>query len=321
MARSARAAGLLLGYAADALLGDPRRGHPVAAFGRLARSCERVTYGDSRLRGTGHAILLVGGTAALGAVAQRAVRRSPWAQTVLAAVATWTVLGGRSLVVEAEAMRALLATDDVARARRRLSHLCSRDASALGADDLARAALESVAENTSDAVVAPLLWGAVAGVPGLLGYRAVNTLDAMVGYRTSRYANFGWACARLDDVANWVPARVAAALCVLAAPVVGGVRRAAWTVWLRDAPAHPSPNAGRVEAAFAGALGVRLGGASVYAGHREDRGVLDGGRTATAHDLARASSLSRLVGAGSAALAAASVLATRWPGRRRVGAR
>ena len=123
-----------------------------------------------------------------------------------------------------------------------------------------RATVESVAENTSDAVVAPLLWGAVAGVPGLLGYRAVNTLDAMVGHLSARYARFGWASARADDVANAVPARVAALLAAAAAPVVGGEPRGALSAWRRDAHRHPSPNAGPVEAAFAGALGRRLGG-------------------------------------------------------------
>lgn len=301
---SARALGLLTGYAADAVFGDPRRGHPVAAFGRVAQSVEGRLYADSRLRGAAYAAVLVGGAAVAGGLLQRGAEGSALAEGALVAAATWTVLGGRSLVAEADAMTALLDSGDTVGARRRLSHLCSRDATHLDPDELARAGVESVAENTSDAVVAPLLWGAAAGVPGLLAYRAVNTLDAMVGYRSPRHLRFGWAAARTDDVVNWVPARVAAGLAVAAAPVVGGRSSRAWQVWRRDASAHPSPNAGPVEAAFAGALGVRLGGTSTYAGHREDRGVMDGGSPVQAADLDRAARLSRLVGVGALALAA-----------------
>lgn len=312
----ARGAGLLLGYAADTWWGDPRRFHPVAGFGRAARVAERSAYADSRSHGVAYAGLLVGAVTATGVVAHRAARASALGEVLVTAAATWTVLGGRSLLREAEAMGALLAGPDVEAARARLSHLCSRDASELGADALARATTESVAENTSDAVVAPLLWGALAGVPGLLGYRAVNTLDAMVGYRSPRYARFGWAAAKLDDLANWVPARVAAAFTVLAAGSVAGESRHALAVWRRDASAHPSPNAGQVEAAFAGALGVRLGGASVYGGRPEDRAVMDGGRDVRLSDLTRAARLSRVVGAVTAGSVGALLIGTALAGRR-----
>ena len=139
--------------------------------------------------------------------------------------------------------------------------------------------MESVAENTSDAVVAPLLWGAVAGLPGLLGYRAVNTLDAMVGHRSPRYRRFGWAAARLDDLANWVPARVGAGLAAaLRRRWSAGPRAEALRAVADGRGRHPSPNAGVVEAAFAGALGIRLGGRNVYDGRVEERGVLGDGR-------------------------------------------
>ena len=157
-----------------------------------------------------------------------------------------------------------------------------------------------MAENTCDAVVAPLLWGAVAGVGGLLGYRAVNTLDAMVGHHSMRYERFGWAAARLDDVANLVPARLTALLAAALAPAVGGSGRAALRTVRRDGAAHPSPNAGRCEAAFAGALGVSLGGTNVYQGRPERRGTLGDGPPPTARDLARAVWLSRLVRRGAA---------------------
>jgi adenosylcobinamide-phosphate synthase len=158
-------------------------------------------------------------------------------------------------------------------------------------------------------VVAPLLWGAVAGVPGLLGYRAVNTLDAMVGHRSPRYLRFGWAAARLDDAANLVPARVAALLVAGCAPAVGGVPRAALGAWRRDAAAHPSPNAGPVEAAAAGALGVTLGGRTVYRHGVEERPRLGDGPPPDSADLRRAVRLSRLVG-GAAALLAVLVAGT-----------
>jgi adenosylcobinamide-phosphate synthase len=196
---------------------------------------------------------------------------------------------------------------DLAAARLRLGHLCGRDPATLGESELARAAVESVAENTSDAVVAPLVWGAVAGLPGLLGYRAINTLDAMVGHRSERYARFGTPAARLDDLANLAPSRLTGLLTVAAAPVVHGRQREALRVWRRDRNDHPSPNAGQCEAAMAGALGVRLGGRNVYAGRTETRPFLgDGPRPAAGH-LRSAARLSGIVGA--AALTAAACIA------------
>jgi adenosylcobinamide-phosphate synthase len=215
------------------------------------------------------------------------------------------VLGGASLVREGAALGRELAAGDDAGARRRLPNLCGRDPALLDAPGMVRAGVESLAENTSDAVVAPLFWGAVAGVPGLLGYRAVNTLDAMVGHRSPRYARFGWAAARLDDVVNLVPARVAAGLFAALAPAVGGSPASAVRAWRRDAAAHPSPNAGPVEAAAAGALGVRLGGRTIYPYGAQDRPILGEGPRPAVGDLARAARLSRLVGWSAVALAAA----------------
>ena len=298
MGFSARAVGLVLGYAADLALGDPCRGHPVAGFGRLASGLERACWADDRARGAAFTGVLAGSIASAGWVAQRATRGRPVAEAVLVSVATWAVLGGRSLAIEGSAMAELLGKDDLPGARDRLGHLCARDATGLPATELARASVESLAENTSDAVVAPLLWGAVAGVPGLLGYRAVNTLDAMVGYRSERYLRFGWASARLDDLLNLVPARVTAALTVASAPVVGGRWADAWRVWGRDGSRHPSPNAGPVEAASAGALGVTVGGSNIYDGASEDRGTMGDGRAVVVADLARSVRLSQAVGFG-----------------------
>ncbi len=255
-------------------------------------------------------MVCVGVPLGLGMVAER-LAPPGWARVLLTAVSTWAVLGGKSLAHEAGVMGGLLEAGDVAAARRRLAHLAGRDATHLNVDGLARASVESVAENTSDAVVAPLLWGAVAGVPGLLAYRAVNTLDAMVGHRTSRYRQFGWAAARLDDVANLVPARGTALTAALLAPVAGGNALAALRVWRRDAGQHPSPNAGPVEAAFAGALGIRLGGRNVYDGRVDERGVLGDGPAASVPDLRRAVRLAVAVDAVSAVGVAALVQWTR----------
>ena len=276
------AAGLLAGYAADLALGDPRRGHPVAGFGSVAIALEQRTYAPSRPRGILHEALLVGGVILLGGYAARLRPRLP-----VVALATWTVLGGRSLTREASAMHGLLARDDLAGARVRIRHLVGRDSSQLSPAELARACVESVAENGADAVVSPLFWGAVAGVPGLLGYRAVNTLDAMIGHRSDRYRQFGWAAARLDDVANWVPARLTV-LCIALSTGSPSRARRVLRVVRRDAPAHPSPNAGPVESAFAAAIDRRLGGRSTYRGVTEDRGVLGDGPEVAVGDIATA---------------------------------
>ncbi|MEJ3657468.1 cobalamin biosynthesis protein [Actinomycetes bacterium KLBMP 9759] len=300
-----RAVGLLIGFAADVVIGDPRRWHPVAGFGTVAAASERRWYADRRTAGTAHTVGLVGATVLLGATAEVLGRRRPLLRTVTTAAATWAVLGGSSLAGHGAALAAELDRGDLVAARARIPALCGRDPASLDAAGMARAGTESMAENTSDAVVAPLLWGAVAGVPGLLGYRAVNTLDAMIGHRSPRYLRFGWAAARIDDLANLVPARVAALLFALLAPTVGGSPGAALTAWRRDASAHPSPNAGPVEAAAAGALGVGLGGRTVYAHGVEERPRLGDGPPPAPADLWRAAALSRRVGLAAALLAVA----------------
>ncbi len=294
------ALGLLLGVAADAALGDPRRGHPVALFGTAAGALERRMYGDSRARGAAYTAICVTGTAALGIALARLTRRRPAARVAVTAAATWAVLGGTTLSREARAITAPLvaapdAPESLAAARARLPHLVGRDPSALDTTEIARAVVESVAENTSDAVVGPLFWGAVAGLPGLLAYRAVNTLDAMVGHKNPRHLNFGWASARLDDAANWAPARLTGLLTVAAAPLVGGSPRETWRILRRDGAAHPSPNSGRCEASAAGALGLRLGGRNVYAGRTEHRPTLGDGRPPTPRDVPRATRLATAV--------------------------
>jgi adenosylcobinamide-phosphate synthase len=291
-----RPVGLLAGYLADLLLADPRAGHPVAGFGAAAAATERLTYRDTRIGGAVHVGVLVGAVGLLGAALHRhARRRGPLWSVTATAVATWIALGGTSLARTGLAMGDRLSRDDVEGARRLLPSLCGRDPARLDAAGLTRAAVESVAENTSDAHVAPLLWATVGGVPMLLGYRAVNTLDAMVGHRSPRYARFGWAAARLDDAANYAAARLTAALVVVCAPIVSGSPSGAVRAWRRDAARHPSPNAGVVEAAFAGALGVRLGGPTPYQYELQIRPILGDGVQPAVADLRRAVQLSRAV--------------------------
>jgi adenosylcobinamide-phosphate synthase len=315
-ARVADATGLVLGYLLDAAVSDPRRFHPVAGYGRLAGALERRTYAPTRTAGVRHAAIGVGVPVLVAAAVAVGTRRRPVLRAVVVAATTWAVLGGSSLRREARAMADELEAGDLAAARVRLPNLCGRDPSTLDALDLARATVESVAENTADAVVGPLVWGAVAGLPGLVGYRAVNTLDAMVGHRSERYQRFGTASARADDVANLAPSRLTAALTVAAAPLVEGSAARAAAIWFRDGNRHPSPNSGQPEAAFAGALGVRLGGRNVYSGRIEERPVLGEGPRPTVPDIRRAAHLSALVGAGAVVLCAGRLLWRARPYRR-----
>jgi adenosylcobinamide-phosphate synthase len=296
VARYARVLGVLAGYLLDLVLADPQQAHPVAGFGTVATTLERRSYRDSRIGGAAHIAVLISGVSVLGAAVRRfAGHRGPAWSVAATAAATWVALGGTSLARTGWAMSEQLRGDDIEGARRLLPSLCGRDPALLDAAGLIRAAVESVAENTSDAQVAPLLWACVGGVPGVLGYRAVNTLDAMIGNHSPRYERFGWAAARLDDAANYVAARATAALTMLCAPLIGGSPAGAIAAWRRDARRHPSPNAGVVEAAFAGALGVRLGGPTQYHYELQIRPMLGDGAPPTVTDLRRAVWLSRVV--------------------------
>lgn len=321
--------GATAGLIGDLLLGDPRRGHPVAAFGRAAAGVERRLWRDHRGWGALHTLVCAGGTAGGAALAARALRRRPAASVALTAAATWSVVGGTSLGREARSIGGALAAGDLGLARERLPHLCGRDPQSLDGPQIARAVVESVAENTSDAVVGALVWGALGGVPGLVGFRAANTLDAMVGHKSPRHLRYGWASARLDDLVGWPGARLTALLAVAA----GGRPRGALRAWRADAHRHPSPNAGPVEASFAGALGVRLGGTLAYGGRVEHRPVLNGaaGRAVGTEDIERAVRLSRRIGVLAlgvsvaarlgAGAAARRITSTRGPGTPAPGAR
>ncbi|MGO8859592.1 MAG: adenosylcobinamide-phosphate synthase CbiB [Acidimicrobiales bacterium] len=276
---SARALAAAAGVVADLALGEPPlRPHPVSAFGDAMARVERSLYRPRRSAGALHAATGLG----IGVAAGALVRSTT--------LATYVAVAQRSLCEAGLGVAAALHDDDLAGARRLLPALVGRDPSSLDASEIARAAVESLAENTVDAVVAPAVWGALFGAPGALGYRAVNTMDASVGYRSVRYADYGWASARLDDLANLVPARLTAALVAAVRP------RSAPAVWgavRRDAPAHPSPNSGVAEAAFAAALGLRLGGLNTYGAVSERRPPLGRGRAPEGPDITRAAGLCR----------------------------
>ncbi len=301
-----RALGLAMGLVADRVFGDPARHHPVAWFGTVASRVEEHTYADDVCAGGMHVAALLAPLAVGGAVVECAGRRWPWVRVVATACTTWAVVGATSLAREGRIMADALDADDLPRARERLGHLCGRDADVLDASELARATIESMAENTADAAVASIFWGATLGVPGLLVHRAVNTLDAMIGHRNARYERFGKVAARLDDVLDLLPARATGLLFAALAPAVGGKARRAWRILRRDHAKHPSPNGGWCESAMAGALGVQLGGRNIYYGGRvEERGLLGDGPRPDARAVRRSTRLVSLatVAAGGVACA------------------
>ncbi len=279
-----------LGWAGDQVLGEPpARRHPVAAFGSVMTTLERHVYRPTRTAGALQLVAGVGLAVGVGVVARRLI--GPRAAT---AVATTVCVAGRMLAREATVTLDLLASGDLDGARIRSQSLVGRDRHRLDEPAIVRATIESVAENTIDAVVAPLCWAAIGGAPGVLAHRAINTLDAMVGHHSDRYEAFGWAAARADDIVNYVPARLGAVAVAVLTPRRG---QRVWRAVRDDAPAHPSPNGGVIEAAVAAAIGIRLGGTNNYAGRVEHRGVLGDGPAPTIADARRAIRLTTTVGA------------------------
>jgi adenosylcobinamide-phosphate synthase len=242
-------------------------GHPVTWMGALIGWLEtRLNRGDRRrLKGVLMLLLLLGTGLAISLLIVAVTRRVPFGW-VLEAILASTLLAQRELGRAVKAVADTLAVSlDSGRAA--VSQIVGRDPHALDESGVAKAAIESLAESTSDAVVAPLFWLVVGGLPGILLYKAVNTADSMVGHRNERYAEFGWASARFDDVVNWIPARLTALLVAGASFLTRRTDpEAAWSTALRDARKHASPNAGWPEAAFAGSLGIELGGPRAYDG-------------------------------------------------------
>lgn len=302
------AAALLL----DALLGEPPETlHPTVWVGRAISTFEKRALRlkdprDRRIAG----VLLAGSLPTLVFLCARSVLDlaprglRPAAEVALIS----TTLSMRGLASAAETVRRELDDGDLGAARSRVGEFVGRDTAELTEAGVCRAAVESVAENTSDGVVGPMLYGFLLGAPGALAYKAVNTIDSMVGYRRGPYLELGWAGARLDDLANLAPAR----LTVLAAAAASGVPARTITTALRYGPLSSSPNAGHAEAAFAGALGVRLGGTNLYGGLERPGAVLGEGRAPEARDIGRAVTLMRR-------LCASLALATLLVGRDRRG--
>lgn len=271
----------------DALFGEPRRGHPLVLFGRWAERLERrFNPGGRGWRSHGVSAWLLAvlpPTAVVWLLAD-----IPGLGWVVSVLALYAAVGLRSLNEHAEPVAQALEQGDLARARERVGYMVSRDTRELDDSAVARAATESVLENGSDAVFAALFWFAVAGAPGVVLYRLANTLDAMWGYRNARFERFGWAAARIDDLLNYIPARL-----VALTYAVLGKTALALQCWRQQAPLWDSPNAGPVMAAGAGALGVQLGGPAIYHGELHERPRLGEGEPARATDIQRGMDLVR----------------------------
>lgn len=311
-----RAVVLLLGQAFDALVGEPealwrRLPHPVVLAGRLVGWLDRRWNLDGdpptrrRDRGVAALAVVLIAAAAAGAVLAGALGRLGLLGGLLEAGVVGVLLAQRSLHDHVTAVADAFLRDGLSGARHAVSAIVGRDPGTLDEAGVCRAAIESTAENFSDGVVAPAFWYLIAGLPGLLAYKALNTADSMIGHRSDRHRHFGWAAARLDDLANWVPARLSALLVVAAAwTLPDGEPAAAWRAARRDADRHRSVNAGWPEAAFAGALGLRLAGPRAYGGSMvEDAWMGDGRSAATPEDIRRSLALFRRACLGLAVLA------------------
>jgi len=276
---------MLLGLSLDRLLGEPRRFHPLVGFGRYAAAVERLMRRLGSHRGAG---LLAWIVAVLPWVALAGSLKEAhvWLGVVVDVGLLYFAVGGRSLAEHARAVAEPLAKGDLAGARQRLSWIVSRDTAELDESGVAKATVESVLENGNDAVFGALFWFALLGGPGALMFRLANTLDAMWGYRTEPYLHFGWAAARIDDVLNFVPARLTALSYALLGHTANALR-----CWRTQAPTWDSPNAGPVMASGAGALDVSLGGPAIYHGRLESRPPLGAGAPARAADIDKALAL------------------------------
>ncbi len=284
----------LIAVCLDAALGEPRRWHPLVGFGRLALRVERVLNASAdgaarsltlRLRGIAALVITIAPWILLVAIAARV----PILRYLVGVVSLYFALGHQSLRQHALRVYRALQAGDLAEARHSVGMMVSRDTGSMDTKAVATAAVESVLENGNDAVFGALFWFVLAGAPGAVLYRLANTLDAMWGYRTPRYLYFGWAAARLDDVLNFIPARLTALTYALI-----GKTRVAWRCWRVQAAAWESPNAGPVMAAGAGALGLALGGGAYYHGQWEERPPLGMGMPPDAVAITAALRLVRL---------------------------
>ena len=273
-------------FVLDRLLGEPRRWHPLAGFGALANALERVLNRGAWLR--------VNGLLAWGLMVVPWVALVWWGKRfdglgwLFEVLLLYLALGGQSLTEHAERVAVDLATGDLPAAREHVGWIVSRDTRELDETGVAKACVESTLENGNDAVFGALFWFVMLGGAGAVLFRLANTLDAMWGYKNERFSSFGWAAARIDDVLNFLPARLTAVSYALF-----GQTRRALACWREQAPVWESPNAGPVMSAGAGSLGVELGGAAVYHGQVEERPLLGAGRPPCGADIARALKLLR----------------------------
>jgi len=291
---------ILMAAVLDALIGDPHwLPHPVRVMGHCIAWVDHgsrvICRGPISLRVAGVCLaagLPIGAFFMTSVILEEAEGIAGWFGSALSIGLASTTLAARDLWDHARAVDGPLQSGNLPAARRAVSWMVGRDTAGLAESDVARAAVETVAESTADGVIAPLVYLAIGGVPLALAYKAINTLDSMIGHRDTHYVDFGWASARLDDVANWIPARVAALLLILAAGLITLQPQRifqGWRVFRWDGGKHPSPNSGRPEAAMAGVLGVRLGGTNFYDGIQHDRPILGSeGRQPEAGDIAAA---------------------------------
>jgi adenosylcobinamide-phosphate synthase len=267
---------LATSFTLDLLTGDPEwlSLHPVRVMGKAIQSLERLarrvaaTPAEEIIAGAVITALMAGGTFAVTKVAlQKARQSNSTAGNALEALLGWTTLALRSLLQDARAVLDAVDADDLPLARRRLSRIVGRDTQHLDEKEIARAVIETLAESTCDGIIAPLFYLVIGGAPLALAFKAISTLDSMIGHRDLEYLYLGKVAARVDDAANYLPARISAALIGLSSAMIpGGNPQTAFRTWMRDGDNHASPNAGQPEAAMAGALQVRLGGANSYGG-------------------------------------------------------
>ncbi len=262
---------LTLALLLDLCLGDPRwLPHPVVMIGRLITRLERLLRScmtNERMAGVLLLILtVVSAAAATWLLVWGSSRLHPLAGLMVASLLSSTCLAARSLQHESSLVADALDAGDIASARVKLSYIVGRDTADLDEEEIWRALIETVAENTTDGIIAPLFWLALGGPVAGMAFKAISTLDSMVGYKNERYLQLGWASARMDDLVNYIPARLTALLMVVVAPLIGLSLRGAASIALRDRLNHPSPNSAHPESAAAGALGIRLGGPSTYGG-------------------------------------------------------
>ncbi len=283
---------LVLALLLDRLLGEPRRAHPLIAFGNAANYVEKRLYGPAglsvahrRVRGVLALLLATGPIVLIATWVTTALIADSWA-LVVNGVGLYLCIGRQSLVEHARAVSAPLLAGDLDTARIRTGYLVSRQTEAMHSSDISKATIESVLENGNDALFATLFWFLIAGLPGAILHRLANTLDAMWGYRNDRYHAFGWAAAHVDDGLAWLPARLCAASYALC-----GSTATAWRCWRQQGHRYPSPNGGPVMASGAGALQILLGGDAVYQGQLKQRTALGEGPVATAADIDRSIAL------------------------------